>query len=117
MDRGQRYDGIPLFMTVQESSIMMAYFSKIDLPKYSTSRRGLDMFDCSKGALEFRDGVLKTTHCEVEVLNLLSDGFDSKALVDINHEHLFSNRVGINAEDLFSCSEGIIVMCFESLVD
>ena len=75
------------------------------------------MFNRSKGALEFWDGVLKTTHCHVQVLNLLLNCFNCEALVDINHKHLLSNWVGIDAENLFGCGEGIIVMRFESLVD
>ena len=104
-------------MAIQESSIVMANFGEVNLPKYSMSGGGLDMFYHPEGALEFWDGILKMIPCEVKVLNLCSDGFDSKALVDINHEHLFSNGIGIDTEDLFSCSKSVIIMSFKSLID
>ena len=104
-------------MTIRESSVMMVNFGQVDLPKYCASRGGLHMFDCSKSALEFWDGVLETTHCEMQVLNLLSNCFDSKTLVNINHEHLLSNGVGINADNLLGCGEGIIVVSFECLIN
>ena len=105
------------FVAIQESSVVMADFGKVNLPKYGTSGGGLDMFYCLKGSLEFWDGVLKMTHGKVKILNLRSDGLDSKALIDVHHKHLFANGVGIDAEDLFNCSKGVVIMRFESLIN
>ena len=60
---------------------------------------------------------METTHGEVKILDLRSDGLDGKVLVDVHHKHLFANGVRIDADDLFGCSKSIIVMGFECLIN